>query len=99
MTSPLRDSNKINLISDLLEKALGFKYFTQLRARLTEECYAYFLSHLRVEHRERGSVIIDKGKKNDHFYIILQGEVVILDEISCEMASALCGDRNAEIVF
>lgn len=102
MTNPIRDSNKLGLVSDLLEKALGFKYFTHLRSKLSEEDYAFFVSHLRVEHRDRGSIIIDKGKKNDHFYIILQGEIVILDEISCEMANALFGEyerRTTEVAF
>lgn len=49
--------------------------------------YLYFLNHLSIEHRSRGNIIIDKGKKNDNFYIILQGEVLILDEISQEMAT------------
>jgi hypothetical protein len=31
---------------------------------------------------EEGSIIIDKKKRNDFFYIILNGEVEILDEIS-----------------
>ena len=52
---------------------MGFKYFTNLRNKLKPPDYEYFLNHLKVEHREYGNVVIDKGKKNDNFYIILQG--------------------------
>lgn len=74
-----RDVRMLPKVSDILEKVLGFGYFTKVRGELTEEDYVYFLMHLVLERRDRGSIIIEKGKKNDSFYIILQGEIVILD--------------------
>lgn len=89
MSTPGRNVDRVPHISDILEKMLGFKYFSTVRNRLATTDYEYFLMHLTVEHRVRGSIIIDKGKKNDSFYIILQGEVVILDEVSGSMMTSL----------
>jgi hypothetical protein len=81
MRSFSKEKSELPVVSDILEKVLGFKYFTHLKTKLSEDDYVYFLTHLTLEHRDRGSIILEKGKKNDSFYIILQGEVLILDEI------------------
>lgn len=48
MSTPGRNVERVSHISDILEKMLGFKYFSTVRSRLATADYEYFLMHLAV---------------------------------------------------
>lgn len=73
ISNPNRSEDEVDLFANVLENGFCIKYFQSLRNRLSPANYSYFLTHLSVEHRTRGSIVIDKGKKNDSFFVILQG--------------------------
>lgn len=48
--------------------------------------------------KEADSVIIEKRKRNDYFYVILHGEVDVLDEIPMAMDTFEEEERQYEII-
>ena len=79
-----RGADIVHEISHYLEEVLDLTYFNQLKASLTEGDYFTVIEKLRTEYLDPGTIVIEKRKKNDYFYIILSGEVEIYDEIDSE---------------
>lgn len=82
MNRKYREFDVVQEISHYLEQVIQMDYFNQLKGNISEGDYFTVIEKLRAQYMEEGSIIIDKKKRNDFFYIILNGEVEILDEIS-----------------
>ena len=75
-----KDTNTLTQISHLLEETLELEYFRLLRSKLAEAEYHVLIERLGLAFKERDSIVIEKRKKNDYFYVIVEGTVDILDE-------------------
>lgn len=71
----------MHALSHHLQEVLELSYFNQLKSILTEADYQVVIQKLAIAGVKKGEIIIEKGKRNDYFYILLYGEVHILDEI------------------